>query len=231
MKKFKYYIIISLVLILLSAIMFVFHYIVFGQALNTAYYSLMNLCFIPINSLVVTLILENLIEYKSRQERLEKLNMLVGIFFTEVGSKLMHLIILADKDAKNLITTFDDFKKNKNILISYEYSIDIKDIDLESIKDLLVKNSNLFINLISNESIHNHEVFTDLLMSVIHLRDEILFYENDKGNELDISHLELDIKRVYENIAMQWLYYLEYLSKNYPFLYNNAIRVNPFKVD
>lgn len=61
----------------------------------------MNLCFILINSLVVTLILERLIDYKAKQERREKLNMLIGLFFREVGYKLMYLIIKADKCGKN----------------------------------------------------------------------------------------------------------------------------------
>ncbi|MGL6107088.1 hypothetical protein [Romboutsia sp.] len=231
MKKVKHYFVISLILISLSGIMFLTHYIVFGQGVNTAYYSLMNLCFIPINSLVVTIILESLIDYKAKQERIEKLNMLVGIFFTEVGSKLMRLIIIADKDAQNSIIGFNDLNKIKNGLLTYEYKIVFEKIDIESIKVLLVSNSNLFINLVSNESIHQHEIFTDLLMSVIHLRDEILFLENDKFEELDIGHLEQDIIRVYKNITVQWIDYLEYLSNNYPFLYNNAIRLNPFRFE
>ena len=108
MKKIKYYFIISTILIALSAVMFIAHYLVFGQAENTAYYSLMNLCFIPINSLVVTIILEKLIDYRAKKERMEKLNMLIGIFFTEVGTDLMHLIINADDNAKNCILCFDD---------------------------------------------------------------------------------------------------------------------------
>ncbi|MEG1409102.1 MAG: hypothetical protein RSD36_04605 [Terrisporobacter sp.] len=125
MKNCKHYLKLSLILIATSAIMFLIHYLVFGQGVNTAYYSLMNLCFIPINSLVVTIILEKLIDYKAKQERVEKLNMLVGIFFTEIGCKLMHL------------------------------------------------------------------------------RDKITFLKNDKKGELDINHLEKDIIRVYNNIAIQ----------------------------
>lgn len=229
MKKFKHYFIISMILIVLSAIMFLIHYLVFGQAVNTAYYSLMNLCFIPINSLVVTIILESLIEYKAKQERIEKLNMLVGIFFTEVGCKLMHLIISADKDAKNSITSFKDLSSIKNQVIKHDYKINMDEIDIEGIKSILVGNNSLFINLISNENILQHEIFTDLLMSVVHLRDEIIFMENDNYGEIDTIHLEKDIIRVYKNITSQWVYYLEHLNKFYPFLYNNAIRINPFK--
>ncbi|UEL47109.1 hypothetical protein TPDSL_27350 [Terrisporobacter petrolearius] len=229
MKNKKYYIVVSLVLVGLSAIMFLIHYLVFGQAVNTAYYSLMNLCFIPVNSLVVTLILERLIDYKAKQERMEKLSMLIGLFFTEVGYKLMRLIIKADKGGKNSITSFNNLDDVKNQVEKHNYTIDMEDIDLDEIKDVLLENSNLLVNLISNENITEHEIFTDLLMSVIHLRDEIIFYKNDKNNQLDISHLEKDILRVYKNIAMQWVDYLKYLNKSYPFLYNNAIRLNPFR--
>lgn len=229
MKKIRYYFVISSILILLSAIMFGIHYMIFAQAINTAYYSLMNLCFMPINSLFVTIILEKLIDYRAKKERLEKLNMLVGIFFTEVGSKLMHLIIDADKDAKNYILSFEDLNKVKSAVEKHKYKVDINELDIDSIKKLVQDNSSLFINLISNENILQHQIFTDLLMSVIHLRDEIIFIENDTDGEIDIRHIENDVIRVYKNITIQWVHYLEYLEKFYPYLYNNAIRVNPFK--
>lgn len=229
MKNKKHYIVVSLILVAISAIMFIIHYFVFGQAVNTAYYSLMNLCFIPINSLVVTLILERLIDYKAKQERMEKLNMLIGLFFTEVGYKLMCLIIKADKCGKNSIILFNDLDEVKSQVEKHKYIIDIEEIDLDKIMDVLLESSNLLVDLISNENIMQHEIFTDLLMSVIHLRDEITFYKNDKTDQLDISHLEKDILRVYKNIAIQWVDYLKYLNKSYPFLYDNAIRINPFK--
>lgn len=231
MKKIRYYFVISFILIALSAVMFLIHYLVFGQALNTAYYSLMNLCFIPINSLVVTIILEKLIDYRAKKDRIEKINMLVGIFFTEVGGKLMHLIIDSDKDAKNYITNFEDLNNIKKCLNEYDYKVDMNNIDLCSIKNILLENNNLFVTLISNENVFQHQIFTDLLMSVVHLRDEIIVMEKDDNLELNINHLENDVIRVYKNISIQWISYLEYLNKSYPFLYNNAIRVNPFKFD
>lgn len=231
MKKIRYYFVISFILIALSAVMFLIHYLVFGQALNTAYYSLMNLCFIPINSLVVTIILEKLIDYRAKKDRIEKINMLVGIFFTEVGGKLMHLIIDSDKDAKNYITNFEDLNNIKKCLNEYDYKVDMNNIDLCSIKNILLENNNLFVTLISNENVFQHQIFTNLLMSVVHLRDEIIFMEKDDNLELNINHLENDVIRVYKNISIQWISYLEYLNKSYPFLYNNAIRVNPFKFD
>ncbi len=227
--KDKYYIKISFLLISLSAIMFVIHYLVFGRALNTAYYSFMNLCFIPINSLVVTIILDRLIDYKDKQQRMRKLNMLVGVFFTELGNKLMHEIIIADNTGDNTIKSFDDLDEVKKRVEKHNYDIDIEKINLEKTMCILIENSSFLVNLISNENIIENEIFTDLLMSVMHLRDAMIFYKNNKNGELSLSHLKEDILVVYKNIAIQWVDYLKYLNKFYPFLYDNAIKVNPFK--
>lgn len=228
MKKFNYYGVISLLLICSSAIMFYIHYLVFGQAENTAYYSTMSFCFIPINSLIVTIVFERLINYKEKNDRINKLNMLVGIFFNEVGCDLMKHFINADEGTSGLILKTDDLKIIEKKLNSYELDIDMNNIDIDSLKKLLINNSELLINLISNENIHLHETFTDLLMSVVHLRDEILFIEKHGYSDIDINHLQGDIMRVYKTINTQWVEYIKYLQKHYPFLYNNAIRVNPF---
>lgn len=228
MKKFNYYGIISLFLVGSSAIMFYIHYLVFGQAENTAYYSTMSFCFIPINSLIVTIVFERLINYKEKNDRINKLNMLVGIFFNEVGCELMKHFISADEGTINLISKDDDLKSIEKKLNSYELDISINNINITSLKNLLISNNHLLINLISNENIHLHETFTDLLMSVVHLRDEILFIEKHGYTDIDLNHVQGDIMRVYKSISIQWINYLKYLQNNYPFLYNNAIRVNPF---
>lgn len=228
MKKFNYYAIISLILVASSAIMFYIHYLAFGQAENTAYYSTMNLCFIPINSLIVTIVFERLINYREKNDRINKLNMLVGIFFNEVGCDLMKQIIISDKGAKEVLLQYDNLKNLEKNILNHNCDVNINMIDLKSLKELLLKNNDLFINLISNENLHLHETFTDLLMAVVHLRDEILFIEKHGHSEIDYTHLEGDIIRVYKSLNVQWINYLKYLRKNYPFLYNNAIRINPF---
>lgn len=229
MKKRNYYIKVSIILVILSAIMFYVHYLMFGQAKNTAYYSLMNLCFIPINSLVVTVLLEKLIDVKEKKERMNKLDMLVGIFFSEIGYKLMHEIIKGDINAKNFVMSFNKLDEIEERIVKYDYDVYINEIDIPYIKELLINNNHLLINLVSNENLHQHEIFTDLLMAVIHLRDEILFMEKYGCNIIDNKHLENDINRVYKSITIQWISYLKYLKINYPFLYNNAVLINPYK--
>lgn len=229
MKKNTYYLIVSFILILLSLGMFVIHYLFFGQGLNTAYYSFMNLCFIPINSLVVTIILDKLIDYKSKKEREEKLNMLIGIFFTEIGVKLMCYIISADDKKYEYDFDIEDLKTMKSIVKTHNYSVNMDKIELNSIKNLLIDNNNLLINLVSNENLLQNEIFTNLIMATLHLKDEILFFENNGINECGKKHIENDVLRVYKSIIIQWISYLDYLQKFYPFLYSNAVRKNPFK--
>lgn len=231
MKKFNYYTIISFVLVASSALMFYIHYLVFGQAENTAYYSTMTLCFIPINSLIVTIVFERMINYKEKVDRINKLNMLVGVFFNELGRELMENIISSDDSAKCIVSKFDDLKDIEKKLIAHDCHIDMDKIDIVSLKELLINNNDLLINLVSNENLHLHETFTDLLMAVIHLKDEILFIERHGYSDIDVNHLQGDIMRVYRSINIQWVNYLKYLQKNYPFLYNNATRINPFIIN
>lgn len=228
MKKFKHYAAISLLLICISALLFYSHYLIFGQAETTSYYSFMSICLIPINILTVTIVFENIIEIKSKKEKMNKLNMLIGMFFSEFGYQLMHLIIKCDPTGKNLICCFDNLKNVELKLQNHKHNVDINKIDIYNLEDILLKNKETLINLMGNDNILEHETFTDLLMSIMHLRDEIIFMKHNTFDDNAMIHLQVDISRVYKNITMQWVKYLYHLEKNYPYLYKNAIQVNPF---
>lgn len=228
MSNFKHYALISLILILTSAAMFLSHYLIFGQAVTTSYYSLMSVCLIPINILTVTIVFENIIEYKSKKDKMDKLNMLIGMFFSELGYDLMDLIIQADTEGANLISYFSDLKAIESKLKSHNHHINIDLIDIPALDKLINKNKNILVNLMSNDSILEHELFSDLLMAVMHLKDELLFAKTHNKDENSIHHIQGDIIRVYKNITLQWIKYIYHLEKFYPYLYKHAIQVNPF---
>lgn len=228
MKKYNHFLLISAVLIFLSFIMFFVHYLIFGQLENTIYYSLMSLCFIPINILVVTIVFENLLEKKAKLERINKLNMLVGLFFNEIGYCLMSLLISGDDEIKALVNNFDDLDTVENLIETYNYKIDFKKIDFDSLQSLLIKNKEILIALISNPNILEHETFTDLLMAVSHLRDELVFRQGRPLSDDDKLHIQNDLIRMYKFITLQWISYLKHLKEFYPYLYKGAIQLNPF---
>ena len=231
MKNLKNYLLVSLFLVILSLTMFLIHYLIFGQIENTLYYSFMSLCFIPINILAVTLVFEKLVERRARLERLSKLNMLVGLFFSDIGFILLKLIVAGDEKIKSLGLDFNDLKSCRNKLNVHDHHIDFQKIDYIQLKDLVISGRDILSSLISNENILEHETFADLLMSLMHLRDEIIFMEHKELTQEDWTHIKGDLIRVYKNLTFQWINYLAHLKIFYPYQYNGAIKFNPFTLN
>ena len=231
MKNLKQYLFVSFILIFLSFIMFLIHYLIFGQLENTEYYSFMNLCFIPINILAVALVFEKLVERRKKLERLSKLNMLVGLFFSDVGFILIKLIVAGDKNIHSLELNFTDLKTSGNKLQSYNHKVDFEKINYPELKKLVIESRDILSNLISNESILEHETFADLLMSLMHLRDEIIFLQHKELTKDDCLHLKGDLNRVYKALTLQWINYLSHLKQFYPYQYSGAIKFNPFTLN
>lgn len=229
MKNLKHYIFVSFILIFLSLIMFYLHYLEFGQLENTIYYSLMSLCFIPINILAVTLVFEKLVERRARIERLSKLNMLVGLFFSEIGFVLLKLIVAGDENIQSLKLNFSDLKTSDIKLKAHDHTLNFQKINYPELKKLIIESRDLLSNLISNESLLEHETFSDLLMALMHLRDEIIFVQHkEQLSKEDCVHIEGDLIRVYKTLTIQWINYLSHLKEFYPYQHSGAIKFNPF---
>jgi len=85
------------------------------------------------------------------------------------------------------------------------------------------------LRLMENQNLLEHESFTDLLRAVLHLKEELLCREDlDNLPDTDYTHMAGDIKRAYSMLVPQWLDYMRYLNKNYPYLFSLAVRMNPF---
>ena len=228
MKSLKHNLLVPSILICLSIIMFLVHYAIFGQLENTIYYSFMSLSFIPINILAVTLVFEKLVERRARLERVSKLNMLVGLFFSDIGFVLLKLIVAGDEKIKSLGLDFNNLKFCRDKLNGHDHQIDFEKINYTELKELVISGRDILSSLISNENILEHETFADLLMSLMHLRDEIIFMEHKELTQDDWTHIKGDLIRVYKNLTFQWINYLAHLKTFYPYQYNGAIKFNPF---
>ena len=44
----------------------------------------------------------------------------------------------------------------------------------------------------------------------------------------DADQIENDLLRAYKTLVIEWIGYINYLNQEYPFLYQIAIRKNPF---
>lgn len=229
LKKVKEIFAVAFGLILLSGVLYYIHYRVFGQFKDTMYYTFLDISFIPINILIVTLVFDNILERRDRIRIMDKLNMIVGLFFNEMGCKLMNVIIQGDDTAKGVIEDLDDLRQVEKKIKQHEHKLDIYKIDIEELETILSKNKSLIISFISNENILEHQSFSELLMAVAHLADEIGFRKSSGINKEDLEHLQDDVIRVYKSITIQWVGYLKHIKIKYPYLYKAAIKFNPFE--
>ena len=80
---------IGVILVALSAILGILHYAVFGDAKTLMFYLALDIVFVPVQVLLVTVIIEKLLTEREQQVMLKKLNMVIGAFYSEVGSDLL----------------------------------------------------------------------------------------------------------------------------------------------
>src|SRR4030043_341486 len=237
MKRFKWQIIFGTSLIALSAIIYISQIFIFKRPQDTFFYILQDLAFVPISVLIVTLILDQLLRMREKRAMLKKMNMVIGAFFSEVGTGLLKSFldfdVHYDETRENLIVTNEwserEFSAVKKSLKVYDYKIESQKGDLEDLKGFLIDKREFLLGLLANPNLLEHETFTDLLWAVFHLSDE-LSHRKD-FNELpqtDLEHLKVDIHRAYKLIIIEWVLYMKHLKRDYPYLFSVAVRTNPF---
>jgi voltage-gated potassium channel len=169
--------------------------------------------------------------------RQQKVDMVTGLFFSEMGNELLKHFIRFDPEVETLHKILkispewksEDFSKAHNLLKKHRLLINSYQGDIPALLKYLQNRADLLLRLIENPIIQEHENFTELLRALFHLRDELL-NRNDLSEllESDRKHLEGDITRVYKLLISEWLRYIRYLKKSYGYLFSLAIRINPF---
>jgi voltage-gated potassium channel len=184
--------------------------------------------------------IEYLIDKRERAERLKKMNMIIGVLFSELGIRLLKVfgekdpaigeiraaLIVADKWSE------DDFKRAFGLLNNHSYAVKSQDFNLEVLRDRLKKREDFMIRLLENPELLEQETFTELMQALFHLNEELVIRERLTDlPQTDYNHLSGDINRAYRHLALAWLRYMQHLKANYPYLFSLAMRVNPFDPD
>lgn len=138
-----------------------------------------------------------------------------------------------DEVRKNLIVTNNwsdqQFAEVHRRLRKYNYNVDIQINDIQNLKSLLIGKREFLLRLLENPNLLEHETFTELLLGIFHLVEELVHREDFRSlPKEDFEHLANDIKRAYVLLSQQWLDYMKHLKENYPFLFSLAMRTNPF---
>lgn len=237
MKQINWQILFGVSLVVLSLSFYTAHYLIFKDAHHIFIYFLGDIAFIPIEVLLVTLVIHRLLIAREKRSIFQKLNMIIGAFFSEIGTELITLF--SDLDPKlddirqNLIVTSEwpesEFSAVARRLRTYEYTVDINLMDLEWLRKFLMTKRTFLVTLLENPNLLEHESFTDLIRAVLHLCEELTSRKVLKNlPDTDYNHLALDIKRAYTLLVREWLDYMRYLKDNYPYLFSLAMRTNPF---
>jgi len=228
------------IMLVLSIILYEVDYLVSGKALDIAFGFLGNLAFLPIYVLFVTLIIERILREREKLNIRQKMNMVIGVFFSEVGTALMgdysHFLANRNEFAAQLRVgpqwTNRDFAEAENFLKLHQIEIDCRLGDLAELKKFLIAKRNFMLGLLENPNLLEHDDFTDLLWAVFHLTEELDARENlEELPQSDLDHLASDIRRVFHALTRQWVLYIQHLKADYPYLFSLALRKNPMNPD
>ncbi|HYA85987.1 MAG TPA: hypothetical protein VEI57_02840 [Nitrospirota bacterium] len=237
MNRYKWQIVLGIALIAVSTALFIAQIIIFHDVRSTFFYLLQDIAFIPIQVLLVTLILNQLLNVREKVAKLNKLNMVIGAFFSEVGSGLLKCFSDFDHNAGKTraelqVSTHwseEHFSRVARDVAHYEFRIDYAKADLTELKAYLTGKRAFLLRLLENPNLLEHETFTELLWAVFHLTEE-LSVRDDVAQliPVDGNHIGGDMKRAYALLIVEWLTYLNHLKREYPYLFSLAVRLNPF---
>jgi len=238
MKKIsQWQILFGVSLVLLSAAVYGVHYLIFKDAHHIFIYLVGDIAFVFLEVLFVTLILHQVLSQREKRLMLNKLNMLIGIFFSEVGTDLLRKFIVLDKESQKISEKFcaisnrtlKEFSLAVDKLKNHHHDIDINEQSLIEIKDFLASRRDFLANLLANPSMLEHDSFTNLLWSVFHLMEELSQRKDlESLSKADCAHLASDLERAYRYLLFEWLEYMKHLKRSYPYLFSLAVRTNPF---
>ena len=227
---------VALILVIASAVSYTIHYFIFHDAHHIFLYMIGDFGFLFIDVLLVLLIIERLLSMREKKSMLQKLNMVIGTFFSEIGLELLHrfsdFVENADQLEREILISPQwnkkDFREAESKASSFKYNI-VFDLErLERLRDFLKAKHSFLVRLLENPNIFENQRFTDLLWAIFHLSEELNFRESFRNlPETDIVHLKTDIRRAYSKIVSEWIAYTEHLKGRYPFLFSLAARINP----
>lgn len=181
--------------------------------------------------------IESMIDERERKTRIEKLNMIIGTFFSEIGTRLIKKICAYDPaidEIRNILIvsgTWKDaeFSRARAVLENHQYDVESRSIPLEELHAFLRQHEGFLLALLENPQLIEHDSFTPLLQALFHLAEELRARDKLTGLPgTDYAHLSGDINRMYRLLILEWLTYMQYLKQNYPYLFSLAMRQNPF---
>jgi hypothetical protein len=228
----------AVIFVVISGLTYLLHYYIFQDVHHIFIYMVGDLAFLPLEVFLVVIVIERILARREKTAMLQKLNMVVGAFFSEVGTRLLQRLLssfdkhkeIQQQFAINQDWTHTDFKKAMAFATALEDKPNCLNIDLEELRTFLIQKRPFLLALLENPNLLEHERFTDLLWATFHLAEELEARPSMENlPETDLDHIAGDIKRLYGHLAAEWLAYAEHLKSKYPFIFSLVARTHPFQ--
>jgi len=238
MKQHKWLFGVGAVLLACSALTYFVHYLFFHDVHHIMIYLIGDIAFVPLEVLLVVVVIERVLSRHEKQSVLEKLNMLVGLFFSELGVELLGELTDAIENQDGLRPRLDvggawsasDFRRARAFVGAFDYKVNARQLDLAELRSMLLERRDLLANLLANPNLLEHERFTGLLWAIFHLMEELSARDSLTDlPETDLTHLAGDVARVYSRLTQEWLRYCEHLKHRYPYIFSIVVRTHPLQ--
>ncbi len=238
MKILSWRIVLGLALLFLSAAFYFLHYLLFNDSHHIFIYLVGDVAFVFVEVLLVTLVIHHLLNEWEKKSKLKKLNMVIETFFSEFAKPLLAYLSNADRDLSTVrsavVMSCDgspDFKSAASAVRAYTGDIDLARVQLDKLELFFRAKRRFLVNLLQNPNLLEHEVFTKLLMALFHVTEELAARDLNTLSEEDRQHTKQDLERAYGLLIRQWISYMEYTYKHYPYFFLFAVNTNPFDAD
>ena len=227
-------VILSVVLVAAAAVLHYVHFLIFHDAHHIFLYLLGDIAFVPLEVLFVTIIVDRVLASREVASRRHKMNMVIGVFFSDLGRTLLGLfrpMLLEDARAGALCLNLKTSEADLQAAIKAAATpptLRVTVTNLQTLRDLLHRHEPLLLQLLANPVLLEHEEFADVLWAIQHLEEELAARPDLAASpSSDLAHLKGDAERAYGRLLHEWLQYLLHLKRHYPYLFSFEVRSDP----
>ena len=226
-----------IILFVLTIVLYLIYYIIFGEIHYIITSIAMSIASIPLNILFTSFIINYIVDIRDKKKRDKEVDILTGLFFNEIGIEILDIFTnrdecIEDIRKKALIKkdwAIDKYEELYEIFKNYDSCINVDMDDLKRLKIILDGKSSFILDLLFNPVLEDKEYFTDLIVEVLHVRDEINYrFIGDKLEDYEKIYIESDINKLYKLLCQRWVKYMLYLKNYYPQVFIKSLVNSPF---
>lgn len=227
--------VIALGLVGLSLLLYGFSYWLFGDLDLIRKYFMLHLAFLPVHALVLTVILEELLNFRERASRRHRLDTYLGVFFRRMGIDLyLRLVSLMEnrEELESIILvhprwTHRDFREAHRRLARLQPRMQPDPQGMRALMDFLLANESEILEMTRNPYLWEFDNFYRMVVAFFHFLEQTRFRDQPTlASPWLLGHLAEEAGRTLLMLMHIWLGYLEQLKKDHPALFRSQLGVH-----